>query len=234
MNAAKCLMAAVTAALCLLSPLIGEHAIADGRIAGPVPEQSAVQRTEDRDEAALTEAQPAEPKTDEGEQLIEQIRETYKKAKKASRVKSFRGKCGKYVNRQLVVLGINKKYIGCNGNRAYDVYAKKSETSGGYKITAYAAKKYTLKAALEAIASEDPHARNILVGFQRGTSKAGKRYGHVLFIHGIENGMVYFSDSFAQKVNGKNCKEGEPIVCSIATFAKLYKKYKLDGVIHFG
>ena len=217
MNAAKRLMAAVTAALCLLSPLIGEHAIADGRIAGPVPELSAVQRTEDRDEAALTEAQPAEPKTDEGEQLIEQIRETYKKAKKASRVKSFKGKCGKYVNRQLVVLGINKKYIGCNGNRAYDVYAKKSETSGGYKITAYAAKKYTLKAALEAIASEDPHARNILV-----------------FIHGIENGMVYFSDSFAQKVNGKNCKEGEPIVCSIATFAKLYKKYKLDGVIHFG
>ncbi len=52
-------------------------------------------------------------------------------------------------------------------------------------------------------------------------------------IHGIENGMVYFSDSFAQKVDGVKYKEGEPIVCSIATFAKLYKKYKLDGVIHF-
>jgi len=234
MNAAKRLMATVTAALCLLSPLIGEHAIADVRTVEPVPEESTVQRTENGDETVLAEKQPAEPKYAANENLLTQIRETYKKAKKTSRVKSFKGKCGKYVNRQLVVLGINKKYIGCNGNRAYDVYAKKSETSGGYQVTAYAAKKYTLKTALEAIAAKDPHARNILVGFQRGTSKAGKRYGHVLFIHGIEDGMVYFSDSFAQKVDGKRYKEGEPIVCSIATFAKLYKKYKLDGVIHFG
>jgi hypothetical protein len=72
------------------------------------------------------------------------------------------------------------------------------------------------------------------VGFEKGTSKAGKKYRHVLFIHGIENGMVYFSDSYAQTVNGKRYKEGEPIACSINTFVQRYKKYKLDGVIHFG
>lgn len=211
MHTMKRLMVTVTAALCLLSPLLGEHAVADA--------QAVVRLVEDsrRDET-----------------LIEQIESTYKKAKKASRVKSFKGKCGKYVNRQLVLLGINKSYIGCNGNRAFDIYEKKAKTTGGYKITAYSAKKYTLKEALEAIEREDPHARNILVGFQKGTSKAGKRYGHVLFIHGIEDGKVYFSDSYAQTVEGKRYKEGEPIVCSIATFAKLYKKYKLDGVIHFG
>ncbi len=172
-------------------------------------------------------------KNRESEELKEQIRATYRTAKSKSRVKSFKGKCGRYVNQQLVVLGINTKYIGCNGNREYDIYYKKSTSTGGYSIRAYGAKKYSLKSALEAIAREDAHARNILVGFQKGTSKAGKKYGHTLLIHGIENGMVYFSDSFAQKVDGVKYKEGEPIVCSIATFAKLYKKYKLDGVIHF-
>ena len=54
-----------------------------------------------------------------------------------------------------------------------------------------------------------------------------------MFIHGIEDVMVYFSDSYAQTVDGVKYKEGEPIVCSIETFAAKYKKYKLDGVIHF-
>ena len=208
------LMTAVTAALCLFSPLLPQKTAADAR-AVLVYEESGNLETS-------------------GEKLREQIRDTYKKAKKASRVKSFKGKCGKYVNRQLVVLGINRSYIGCNGNRAFDVYKNKTETSGGYTVTAYPAKQYSLKEALEAIAKADPHARNILVGFEKGTSKAGRRYGHVLFIHGIENGTVYFSDSYAQTVNGKRYKEGEPIACSIDTFAQCYKKYKLDGVIHFG
>ena len=209
MNALKRFALTVTAALCLLSPLLPQAAAA---------------------ETALTQQEG----NAKGEELTAQIKATYKKAKKVSRVKSFKGKCGAYVARQLVVLGINTKYIGSNGNRAFDIYKKKSETTGGYKITAYPAKKYSLKEALLAIEKEDPHARNILVGFEKGTSKAGRRYGHVMFIHGIEDGNVYFSDSYAQTVNGKRYKEGEPIVCSIETFAKLYKKYKLDGVIHFG
>lgn len=206
MKTLRSLALTLLAALCLLSPLIPARTFADAIV----------------------------QKEQNGEKLIEQIRDTYKKAKKASRVKTFKGKCGKYVNRQLVVLGINTKYIGCNGNRAFDVYKNKTETTGGYRITAYPAKKYTLKEALTAIEKADPHARNILVGFQRGTSKAGKKYGHVLFIHGIEDGKVYFSESFARTVEGKRYKEGEPIVCSIDSFVGLYKKYKLDGVIHFG
>ena len=148
--------------------------------------------------------------TKQDESLLDQIRDTYTAAKKRAKRKSFKGKCGAYVNHQLVILGINTKYIGCNGNREYDVYYKKSESTGGYTIRAYGAKKYTLQSALEAIEKENPSARNILIGFQKGTSKAGKKYGHTLLIHGIENGMVYFSDSFAQKVDGKKYKEGEP------------------------
>ena len=202
-------------AVCLLSPLTVRPAAADAHPALRFEEQ---------------EQEPAK----ENEELVEQIRTTYEAAKKTARRKSFKGRCGNYVGLQLTKLGINTKYIGSNGNRAFDVYKDKTETSGGYTITAYPAKLYTLTEALEAIAKEDPHARNILVGFEKGTSKAGKKYGHVMFIHGIENGMVYFSDSYAQTIDGVKYKEGEPIVCSIGTFAAKYKKYKLDGVIHFG
>ena len=184
-------------------------------------------------EAAALTVLSEEESPKQNAELIEQIRSTYKAAKKRARVKSFKGKCGKYVNHQLVVLGVNTKYVGANGNREYDIYSKRKTTTGGLAVAAYSAKKYTLKQALQAIAKADPNARNILIGFQRGTSKASKRYGHTLLIHGIENGNVYFSDSYAQTVNGKRFKEGAPIVCSIDTFAALYKKYKLDGVIWF-
>ncbi|MBQ1631710.1 MAG: hypothetical protein II049_02690 [Clostridia bacterium] len=203
-------------ALFLLSPLAEKPAAAEARVTYVFESNG--------ESAKLTE-------TDE--QLTEQIRSTYKKAKKTANRKSFKGKCGYYVGLQLLKLGINTKYVGSNGNRAFDIYKDKTETSGGYEITAYSAKKYTLREAIEAIERNDPHARNILVGFEKGTSKAGKKYGHVMFIHGIEDGMVYFSDSYAQTVDGKRYKEGEPIVCSIETFAQRYKKYKLDGVIHF-
>ncbi|MBQ1564687.1 MAG: hypothetical protein IIZ82_01035 [Clostridia bacterium] len=200
----------VTAALCLLTPLLNHAAAVEVRSA----------------ELPVTEMM-------QDEQLLDQIRLTYQTAKKTARVKSFKGKCGRYAGLQLVVLGINTKYVGCNGKNAYDAYKNKTETSGGYQISAYPAKEYSLKEALQAIAANDSHARNILVGFEKGTSKAGKKYGHVMFIHGIESGLVYFSDSYAQTVDGRQYKEGEPIVCSIDTFAELYKRYKLDGVIHF-
>ena len=211
MNVLKRIAVTVTAALCLMAPLVPQQAIADANAV----------------------VQDAEPES-QGQSLKKQISATYKQVKKTARVKSFKGKCGRYVGLQLVALGINTKYLGSNGNRAYDLYKNKTETTGGFKVTAYPAKKYSLKEALTAIAEADPHARNILVGFEKGTSKAGKKYGHVMFIHGIENGMVYFSDSYAQTVNGKRYKEGEPIACSINTFVQRYKKYKLDGVIHFG
>ncbi|MBQ5992299.1 MAG: hypothetical protein IJL62_07115 [Clostridia bacterium] len=210
MNKLRRFAVTVTAALCLLSPFSDFTAAAEIHPVAMVAEQLATDM-----------------------QLIEQIESTYRQAKKTAGVKSFKGKCGRYAGLQLVVLGINTKYVGCNGKNAFDVYKNKTETSGGYRISAYPAKKYSLREALEAIAEKNPHARNILVGFEKGTSKAGKKYGHVMLIHGIENGMVFFSDSYAQTVNGQRYAEGEPIVCSIDTFVELYKRYKLDGLIHF-
>lgn len=165
--------------------------------------------------------------------LCRQIKDTYKAAKKRSRRRSFKGYCGAYVANQLVVLGINTSYLSANGKNTYDIYRRMSVTSGGYRIKTYGAKKYTLSEALRAIMEEDPSARNILVGFQRSTSRSGRKYGHVLFIHGIKNGKIHFSDSCSRTIDDIKYKEGEPIVCSLASFVDQYAKCKLDGVVHF-
>lgn len=165
--------------------------------------------------------------------LCQQIQDTYKAAKKRSRRKSFKGYCGAYVANQLVVLGINTSYLSASGKNTYDIYRNMDRTSGGYDVTAYGGKKYALREAMEAILREDPAASNILVGFQKGVSSSGKKYGHVLFIHGVRDGKVYFSDSSARTVEDVTYSEGEPIVCSLSAFVELYAKYKLDGVVHF-
>lgn len=175
----------------------------------------------------------AAPKGAYDETLYKQIQETYKAAKKRAHRRSFKGYCGAYVANQLVVLGINTSYLSANGKNTYDIYRKLDCTTGGYQITAYGAKQYSLREALTAILKRDTAATNILVGFQKGVSSAGKKYGHVLFIHGVRNGMIYYSDSCARTVDEIRYKEGEPIVCSISSFVDLYAKYKLDGVVHF-
>lgn len=167
------------------------------------------------------------------ETLYKQIQDTYKAAKKRSRRSSFKGYCGSYVANQLVVLGINSSYLSANGKNTYDIYRNMECTTGGYRVSAYGAKKYSLGEALGEIMRQDPSPNNILVGFERGTSSAGKKYGHVLFIHGIRNGRIYFSDSSARTVDKVKYKEGEPIVCSLAAFMDEYASYKLDGVVFF-
>ncbi len=169
--------------------------------------------------------------TEEG--LRQQIEDTYRAAKKRARRKSFKGYCGAYVANQLMVLGINTSYLSANGNNTFELYRDLETTSGGYCVSAYRARDYTLEEALQAILNGDPAASNILVGFQKGVSSAGKKYGHVLFIHGIRNGKVFYSDSCARIVDDVQYKEGEPIVCSLGSFLDLYARYKLDGVIHF-
>ena len=172
-------------------------------------------------------------KANANDPLCRQIQDTYKAARKRARRRSFKGYCGAYVANQLVVLGINASYLSANGKNTYDIYRNMDCTSGGYRVSAYGAKKYSLSEALRTILQDDPTPTNILVGFQKGTSKAGKKYGHVLLIHGIRDGRVYFSDSCARTVEDVKYKEGEPIVCSLSVFVDLYAKYKLDGVVHF-
>ncbi len=188
---------------------------------GSVPEEQGAENVSHRAAAAADQT------------LFRQIQDTYKAAKKRSRRKSFKGYCGAYVANQLVVLGINTSYLSANGKNTYDIYRKLEYTTGGYRVSAYGAKQYSLAEALGAIMRQDSSATNILVGFQRGVSKSGKKYGHVLFIHGIRDGRIYFSDSSSRTIDEVQYKEGEPIVCPLASFLNQYAKYKLDGVVHF-
>lgn len=163
-------------------------------------------------------------------EIKQQIIDTYATAK-AQFGNKFDGYCGAYVGYQLKILGINTAVEGGNGCDQFDHYKNKSKSSGGYPITAYPASNYSLASALNAISENGSKSvYNILVGFQVGYQ--GNVYGHVMFIHAIIGGNVYYSDNYT--INGN--PEGTPIVKSISAFSSAYTNSypQLDGVIYFG
>ena len=224
-------MQRAVALLLFLLVLLPVGTWAEGEISDDTASETADMDTAAVDQEKGRSSAPAKGTYDEG--LYKQIQDTYKAARKRSRRRSFKGYCGAYVANQLVVLGINKSYLSANGKNTYDIYRKLECTTGGYRVTTYSANKFSLREALTAIIGKDPSATNILVGFQKGVSRSGRKYGHVLFIHGIRNGKIYYSDSSARTIDEVKYKEGEPIVCSLSSFVEQYAKYKLDGVVHF-
>ena len=169
------------------------------------------------------------------DELETQVRNTYREACTRANTSSFNGYCAWLVNWQLVILGINSSYVSGNGKDEFDNYKNDTMSNGGYYITPYAAPDYTLLSALNAITNYgETDAYNVLVGFEKSTSAAGSRYGHVVFIHGIVDGMVYFCESFDNTIGTTTYPEGTVISCSIDTFAQYYSAWTtLDGVIHF-
>lgn len=174
--------------------------------------------------------------TTEAERISALVTSTYKQALKRTGRSSFHGYCGAAVDWQMQVLGITAKVVGTDGNDKYDRYKNMEYTSSGYKVKAYAAKKYNLEAALNAITENGTvNAYNIMVGFQRTNTSAGRKYGHAVFIYGIIDGMVYFTESYGITIGGKYYAEGKCVVASIAQFAKSYNSWcKYEGLIHFG
>lgn len=172
------------------------------------------------------------------DQIIQQIKDTYSRAKKKAGCSSFSGFCAWYVNWTLALLGINSSYVEGNGNREFDNYCNKTQTNAGCPITAYPASNYSLSSALNTITHNGTvDAYNILVGFEKGSSSPdGQKYGHTCFIHAIIGGQVLFSESFAARVDNVSYAEGAPIECSISTFCAWYNAWttQLDGVIYFG
>ena len=181
----------------------------------PAQETAAVQSKEDR--------------------ILQQITDTYAKARRAFG-SSFRGYCGAFVNRHVYLMGITTSIPWGNGNQQYDNYVNLEYTSGGYRVEAVSAKQYTLKNALNALTSNGTvDVYNLIVGFQRTNTTAGRKYGHAAFVHAILDGMVYYSESYSTTINGKYYSEGSPIVLTIEQFAKYYGGWTtFEGVIHFG
>ena len=178
----------------------------------------------------------AAPEIPTGADLIDRIEYTYAWAKRYTGYSSFKNYCAHYGNTQLLLLGINTRYVGGNGNDEYDNYKDLSYTGGGRKIHNYPATNATFKETLEQIASQGDVVTDILVGFQWTSTTAGKKYGHSFLIHGIIDGYVYFSDSFNLTLGGRYYQEGSAIKCTIDQLVSYYGRtsaYTLEGLIWF-
>lgn len=151
-------------------------------------------------------------------EIINQIDDIYELKKG----KSFKDLCGVYVTFQLKALGIfsdMKSYCG-NGNAWYNG-VNQQHVSGNYIL-----KKYPGTYCLEnIIRGKGNSVYNVVVSFSKG------RFGHVMFIHAILNGRIYFTDSY----RFNNIEARKLHVLSIPAFKKHYanKGYKLIGALHF-
>ena len=168
-------------------------------------------------------------------EIRQQIISTYKLAKRYSGRDSFSGYCASLVNWQLYLMGITKEKLGNNGNQEYDYFCNLEYTSGGYRVHAYSATRYTMEEALNQITKNGTrNAYNILVGFQRTRSGAGLRYGHALLVHAVIDGIVYYSENSSIIVAGKYYAEGTPIAVPIKDFCQYYASWEYEGLICFG
>lgn len=167
--------------------------------------------------------------------LIQKARSCYNRSLYASGKSSFHGYCGLMTSCQLRAEGINTWRITNDGNNQFDYYAALETTNGGYTVTPYYVSDFTLEEALNDLTrfgTRDVY--NILVGFQWTSTDAGKRYGHAVFINGILDGKVYFTESYPSRfVSYKD--EGQVVICTIAQFAAYYEKWtSYEGLIWFG
>lgn len=165
--------------------------------------------------------------------VVKEARRVYYYSLSSAQKKSFAGFCGLMTSHQLWHMGINDWLEVYDGNRQFDAYAAKEQTTGGYYITDYPATDYTLEQALNAITRNGTRdAYNMLVGFQWTNTPAGGRYGHACVINAILDGKVYFVESFYTSLGGP---EGNVVICTIPEFAELFGDWTVfEGVIHFG
>ena len=186
--------------------------------------------------ASLLPATETSAASSEAERISKLVTSTYRQALKKTGRSSFHGWCAASVAWQMRLLGITTNTVGADGKDMYDQFKNKDYTNGGYKIHTYPRSKYSLEKALNAITENGTKdAYNIMVGFQYTNTAAGRKYGHAVFIYAIVDGIVYFTESYGMRFNGKYYAEGKCITGTIAQFAKSYNSWcKLDGVVHFG
>ncbi len=169
-------------------------------------------------------------------EIRKQITSTYKAAKNMSGRPSFSGYCASLVNWQLYLLGITKEKLSNNGNQEYDYFVKQDITSGGYRVNAYSANRYSMEEAMNLISRDGTkNAYNIIVCFQSTSSAAGRLYGHAFLVHAVIDGIVYFSESSAMSINGKYYPEGSAIAIPVKEFCEFYSRWaSYEGLVFFG
>ncbi len=152
------------------------------------------------------------------EEVAQQITETYQTIYARNDYSSFSGMCGMFVRCSVEQRGLTSSWeLSGNGNQWFPRMQKLSKTSQGYTIETVAG----TNCIDQLIAAHNGrNLYDIVVGFSQGMSTAGKLYGHVLFIHAVINGVIYYSESFPSSRLG--VKEGEMIQLSVAEFKNYY------------
>ncbi|MCC3869088.1 RICIN domain-containing protein [Terrisporobacter mayombei] len=162
-----------------------------------------------------------------------QITKAYKKCREITGRSDFKKQCSLYVYSQLKVLGIYQTPdTYWNGNQWYSKLKSNAVTETGYTQ-----KKYSGKSCLSKIvdANNNENVYDIVVSFPNsyvdGNNNGSGGAGHVLFIHAIIYGKVYYSDNY------RYCgmSEGSVIVKTVSEFTN-YFSYHYGGpigAIHF-
>lgn len=165
--------------------------------------------------------------------LCQEAKQLYKECLYASGRESFHGFCGLMTSYQLWKLGINDSLLIYDGNKQFDAYKDMTVTTGGFTVQAYGADKYTLETAINAITENGKKdVRNLLLGFQWTSTAAGATYGHACLINAIEDGVVYFTESFDYAMGRM---EGQTITCTIDELVTFFADWTVfEGVIFFG
>lgn len=165
--------------------------------------------------------------------LIAEAEQLYRNCLKAAGRSTFHGRCGLATSYQLWQLGINLELEVHDGNKQFDSYYHRGITDGGYHVEVYDGAIYTLVDALNLISQNGTRpVRNILVGFQWTSTEAGATYGHACVINAIQDGTVYFTESFDYAMGRM---EGKAVTCTIEEFGEFFADWTTyEGLIYFG
>lgn len=157
----------------------------------------------------------------------------HQEAVRASGMEDLAGYCGLFASYQLYYQGINTWLKTHHGNDHFDVYSQIGMTSGGYRPYSYHLEDYTMEQALYAATKYGTFdAYNLLVCFQWTDTEDGQKYGHVVYIYAILDGIVYFTESFDTALG---TRAGDVIAITIPQFVNYYADWTTyEGTILFG
>lgn len=168
----------------------------------------------------------------EKQRISDQIRDIYWMTLSETGMESLHGYCGTMAGWELYFMGVTETAVTQNGNEMYDILSDGDKLTQGYSAHCYPVSQYTLEEALYTVTgggTQDVY--DLMVGFQWTNTAAGSLYGHVVVIHAILDGMVYFSEGFSTPFQSE---PSEPMLCTISEFAAFYDSWaSFEGLIHF-
>lgn len=152
------------------------------------------------------------------EEVTQQITETYQAIYARNGYSSFSGMCGMFVRCSVEQRGLTSSWeLSGNGNQWFPKMQQLSKTSQGYTIETAAG----TNCIDQLIAAHNGrNLYDIVVGFSQGMGSQGKLYGHVLFIHAVINGVIYYCESFNSSILG--APEGGVLRKTITEFKNYY------------